>query len=229
MILDIAGGECMPEVISLGCSPRSERTIEVEKSFIEARCGFDVEDNKLTQSWERLGFEVSGSGPWQVKVPSFRSEVDRPIDLVEEFIRIHGTSDLNSSRLSIPALHRDNDQSYDFCDRAIENLCGQRFQEVYNYSLRASSEINNWFPQLEASRIGLNNPLTADHTHIRPSLLPGLVDALSNNQKNLNTLSHVFETGRVFQPGPRGNTELISVAFAMFPKSVFGNGSKPKI
>lgn len=220
LILEIAGGECIPEVVSLGSSPRGERTIEVTKSFIEARCGFEVDSINLTQSWERIGFKVSGTDPWQVTVPSFRSEVERPIDLVEEFIRIYGTEDLNNSGLSIPALHRDNDPSYDFCDRAIENLCGQGFQEVCNYSLRASSEISNWFPKIEADRIGLNNPLTADHTHIRPSLLPGLIDALSNNQKNLNSLSHVFETGRVFQPGPRGNIELISVGLAMFPKSL---------
>jgi len=155
-----------------------------------------------------------------VEVPSFRSEVDRPIDLVEEFIRIYGTSDLNNSPLPIPALHRDNDQSYDFCDRAIENLSSQGLQEVCNYSLRSANEIKNWFPSLEHESIQLNNPLTADHTHVRPSLLPGLLDALANNQKNLSQLSQVFETGRVFQPGPRGNVELISVALAMFPQTV---------
>ena len=219
MILEIAGGECVPEVISIGSPPRGERIVEIEKSFVEARCGFEVNSQELVQSWERLDFKVTGTDPWKVTIPSFRSEVDRPIDLVEEFIRIHGTSDLNDSCLSVPALHRDNDPTYEFCDRAIENLSGQGFQEVCNYSLRASSEITSWFPELDSNRIKLNNPLTADHTHVRPSLLPGLVDALSNNQKNLNTLSQVFETGRIFQPGPRGNVELISVAFAMFPKS----------
>ena len=64
----------------------------------------------------------------------------------------------------------------------------------------------------------MKNPLTADHTHVRASLLPGLVDNLSHNQKNLTNLTQVFETGRVFRPGPRGNLELISVAFASFAK-----------
>ena len=219
LILEIAGGQCVPEIVSYGKAPRSGRTIEIEHSFVEERCGFDVGADNLVQSWKRLGFTVEGKKPWHVEVPSFRSEVDRPIDLVEEFIRIYGTSDLNNAPLAIPALHRDNDQSYDFCDRAIENLSGQGFQEVCNYSLRSANEIKNWFPSIESGSIELSNPLTADHTHVRPSLLPGLLDALANNQKNLNQLSQVFETGRVFQPGPRGNVELVSVALAMFPQT----------
>ena len=220
LILEIAGGQCVPEIVSYGKAPRSSRTIEIEHAFVEERCGFNVDADNLVHSWKRLGFTIEGKNPWQVEVPSFRSEVDRPIDLVEEFIRIYGTSDLNNSPLPIPALHRDNDQSYDFCDRAIENLSSQGLQEVCNYSLRSANEIKNWFPSLEHESIQLNNPLTADHTHVRPSLLPGLLDALANNQKNLSQLSQVFETGRVFQPGPRGNVELISVALAMFPQTV---------
>lgn len=220
LILEIAGGQCVPEIVSYGKAPRSSRTIEIEHAFVEERCGFNVDADNLVQSWKRLGFTVEGKNPWQVEVPSFRSEVERPIDLVEEFIRIYGTSDLNNSPLPIPALHRDNDQSYDFCDRAIENLSSQGLQEVCNYSLRSANEIKNWFPSLQHECIQLNNPLTADHTHVRPSLLPGLLDALANNQKNLSQLSQVFETGRVFQPGPRGNVELISVALAMFPQTV---------
>ena len=220
LILEIAGGECVPEVVTVGEEPRSSRIIEINQSFVEERCGFDVDSKILVRSWERLGFLVEGTNPWKVTIPSFRSEVERPIDLVEEFIRIFGTSNLTDTSFSIPALHRENDTSYDFLDRAIENLSGQGFQEVCNYSLRGSEEIKNWFPTLDESNIRLHNPLTADHTHVRPSLLPGILDSLANNQNNLNPLSLVFETGRVFQPGPRGNVELLSVAFAMFPNSV---------
>ena len=81
-------------------------------------------------------FFSKGNDPWLVNVPSFRSEVDRPIDLVEEFIRIHGTEELNNSRIYFPANHRENDLTYDFCEKCINNLVGQGFQEVYNYSLR---------------------------------------------------------------------------------------------
>ena len=101
LILEIAGGEALPEVISIGEPPRTSRSINISKSFVENHCGFEIESDQLVNSWERLGFSVEGNDPWLVNVPSFRSEVDRPIDLVEEFIRIC-TEELNNSRIYFP-------------------------------------------------------------------------------------------------------------------------------
>ena len=220
LILKIAGGECIKEFISKGEVPRTSRSIEINHSFIEEKCGFSVNKEILVKSWERLGFSVKGNDPWQVTVPSFRSEVDRPIDLVEEFIRIYGTDNLDHVEMSLPALHRGNDLSYDLIDKGIENLSSQGFQEVCNYSLRSENEIKTFFPELNFDSIRLNNPLSSDHTHVRPSLIPGLLDVLSYNQKNHCNLRQVFETGRVFLPGPRGNVELISIAFAATSESM---------
>lgn len=213
LIAEIAGGSASSEFISVGETPRTSRTIEIETDYVEERCGFEVSTEDLTASWKRLGFEVEGTSPIRVTVPSYRSEVDRPIDLVEEFLRIRGTSDLQGSKFLSPSLIRDNEPAYDLCDRAVDNLIGQGYQEACNYSLRSSDELASWFPEINQEDLALGNPLTADHTHIRASLLPGLVEVLAHNQKNLNGLNHLFEIGRVFQPGPRGNAELISIAW----------------
>ena len=213
LIAEIAGGSASSEFISVGETPRTSRTIEIETDYVEERCGFEVSTEDLTASWKRLGFEVEGTSPIRVTVPSYRSEVDRPIDLVEEFLRIRGTSDLQGSKFLSPSLIRDNEPAYDLCDRAVDNLIGQGYQEACNYSLRSSDELASWFPEINQEDLALGNPLTADHTHIRASLLPGLVEVLAHNQKNLNDLNHLFEIGRVFQPGPRGNAELISIAW----------------
>ena len=213
LITEIAGGSASSEFISVGETPRTSRTIEIETDYVEERCGFEVSTEDLTASWKRLGFEVEGTSPIRVTVPSYRSEVDRPIDLVEEFLRIRGTSDLQGSKFLSPSLIRDNEPAYDLCDRAVDNLIGQGYQEACNYSLRSSDELASWFPEINQEDLALGNPLTADHTHIRASLLPGLVEVLAHNQKNLNDLNHLFEIGRVFQPGPRGNAELISIAW----------------
>ena len=213
LITEIAGGSASSEFISVGHAPRTSRTIEIETAFVEERCGFEVSTEDLVASWQRLGFTVEGTSPIRVTVPSYRSEVDRPIDLVEEFLRIRGTSDLQGSKFLSPSLLRDNEPAYDLCDRAVDNLIGQGYQEACNYSLRSSEEFKSWLPSLKQEELALGNPLTADHTHIRASLLPGLVEVLAHNQKNLNDLNHIFEIGRVFQPGPRGNAELMSIAW----------------
>ena len=214
LILEIAGGTASEEYVSIGTPPRGARTIKIEPTYVEERCGFEVNSEDLISSWQRLGFLVEGSSPIQVTVPSYRSEVDRPIDLVEEFLRIRGTADLQGSRFLSPSLQRENEPAFDLCDRAVDNLIGQGYQEVCNYSLRSANEVGTWFPEINQEALALGNPLTADHTHIRPSLLPGLVEVLAHNQRNLNSLNRVFEIGKVFRPGPRGNAELISIAWA---------------
>ena len=214
LILEIAGGTASEEYVSIGRPPRGSRTIEIESTYVEDRCGFEVNSEELISSWQRLGFSVEGSSPIQVTVPSYRSEVDRPIDLVEEFLRIRGTADLQGSKFLSPSLQRDNEPAFDLCDRAVDNLIGQGYQEVCNYSLRSANEVSTWFPEINQEALALSNPLTADHTHIRPSLLPGLIEVLAHNQRNLNSLNRVFEIGKIFIPGPRGNTELISIAWA---------------
>jgi phenylalanyl-tRNA synthetase beta chain len=219
LIIETAGGELAPTYVSVGSAPRGDRTISIEHSFVEQTCGFSVSEDDLVDIWKRLGFSVSGTGPWEVTVPSFRSEVERPIDLVEEYLRLRGTDDLTGSKLLFPANDRENDLSYDFCQSAVVHLLGQGYQECCHYSLRSGEEVESWFSHLNTDELALANPLTADHTHIRPSLLPGLTDALAHNQKNLNDLTRVCETGRVFRPGPRGNVEWISVALTAFPKS----------
>ena len=214
LILEIAGGTASEEYVSIGTPPRGPRTIEIEPTYVKERCGFEVNNEDLISSWQRLGFSVEGASPIQVTVPSYRSEVDRPIDLVEEFLRIRGTADLQGSRFLSPSLQRENEPAFDLSDRAVDNLIGQGYQEVCNYSLRSANEVSTWFPEINQEGLALGNPLTADHTHIRPSLLPGLVEVLAHNQRNLNSLNRVFEIGKVFRPGPRGNAELISIAWA---------------
>ena len=214
LILEIAGGTTSEEYVSIGKPPRGSRTIEIEPTYVEERCGFEVRNEDLIASWKRLGFSVEGISPIQVTVPSYRSEVDRPIDLVEEFLRIRGTADLQGSKFLSPSLLRDNEPAFDLCDRAVDNLTGQGYQEVCNYSLRSADEISSWFPEINLGALALGNPLTADHTHIRPSLLPGLIEVLAHNQRNLNNLNRVFEIGKIFRPGSRGNAELISIAWA---------------
>ena len=214
LILEIAGGTASEEYVSIGTPPRGARTIKIEPTYVKERCGFEVNSEDLISSWQRLGFSVEGTSPIQVTVPSYRSEVDRPIDLVEEYLRIRGTADLKGSRFLSPSLQRENEPAFDLCDRAVDNLIGQGYQEVCNYSLRSANEVGTWFPEINQEALALGNPLTADHTHIRPSLLPGLVEVLAHNQRNLNSLNRVFEIGKVFRPGPRGNAELISIAWA---------------
>jgi len=216
MILELAGGTLAPVAVKVGAAPRGENQIELTPDFVRQRSGIDASDEAIADIFSRLGFDVNkGSNPWQVTVPSLRGEVCRPIDLVEEFVRIYGTDKIPSVPLRAVGLDRRDDALAVLDSKLARDLTHQRFFECTHYTLREGKEIARWFPQQNAEELGLLNPLTSEQSHLRPSLLPGLLEALRLNRHRGNEAPRLFETGRVFQSAKDGVHELYSVAFVL--------------
>lgn len=215
LICEIAGGKISGPQISLGTLPRGDREIEISGDYVRERCGYEVSDAAIIDVFRRLGFTVSeNGGAWRVLVPAFRPEVDRPIDLVEEFVRIYGTDTIPSTAIPAPVAPDGDAPAAEFRRRAGALLAGQGFAECVHYTLRDSAELKKCFGEKIASALALANPLTSEQSHIRPSLLPGLLDALKLNLSARNAPRRFFEIGNVFRPQKDGALrELVSVAF----------------
>lgn len=222
MICELAGGEIVGPVVSLGALPRGDREIEITGDYVRGRCGYDVPDAAILDVFRRLGFSVTeDGGAWRVLVPAFRPEVDRPIDLVEEFVRIYGTETIPSTAIPAPTVPAADAPAAEFRRRAGALLVGQGFAECVHYTLRDSAELKKCFGEKIASALALANPLTSEQSHIRPSLLPGLLDALKLNLAAHNEPRRFFEIGTVFRPQKDGALrELVSVAFVALAEPV---------
>ncbi len=222
MICELAGGEIVGPVVSLGAFPRGDREIEITGDYVRERCGYDVPDAAILDIFRRLGFTVSeNGGAWRVLVPAFRPEVDRPIDLVEEFVRIYGTETIPSTAIPAPVVPADDAPAAEFRRKAGALLVGQGFAECVHYTLRDESELKKCFGEKISSALALANPLTSEQSHIRPSLLPGLLDALKLNLSAHNEPRRFFEIGTVFRPQRDGALrELVSVAFVALAEPV---------
>ena len=218
LILQTAGGELVAEEIQVGKPPRADRSIKLPLDFVRQNCGFPAEDEEIVSTLRRLDYGVEETGePGRllVKAPAYRSDVERPIDLVEEYLRGRGADTIPEARVSLQAVSRDDSPLFTFSERAADSLVGLGFRECVHYSLRDGKEVKAWHGPETAELLELANPLTADHTHLRASLLPGLLDALAHNRRNQNDLRRVFETGRILRPGHKGATEYLSIAFAI--------------
>lgn len=222
LICELAGGEISGPRISLGTLPRNDREIEISGDYVRERCGYDVSDAAIEDVFRRLGFSVSGNGgAWRVLVPAFRPEVDRPIDLVEEFVRIYGTDTIPSAAIPAPAVPASDAPAAEFRRKAGALLTGQGFAECAHYTLRDADELKKCFGEKIAGALALANPLTSEQSHIRPSLLPGLLDALKLNLAAHNDPRRLFEIGTVFRPQKDGALrELVSVAFVALAEPV---------
>ena len=218
LILETAGGAVVPHAFVHGAPPRSGHVIEITPDFVRERLGFSVSDADIRGVFERLGFHVTdgaAGSPWKVSVPSARGEVFRPIDLVEEFLRLHGTDKIPAAPVTVAGLDREDDPLATFGLRAAELLAAQGFAECTHYTLRDSAELHKWHADAVPALLALANPLTSEMSALRPSLVPGLLDTLRLNADRGNGLPKLSESGRVFREHEGKLFELEAVAFVL--------------
>ena len=146
-----------------------------------------------------------------VEPPSFRVDIEREIDLVEEVARLIGFNEIPSTLPSIPMSFPEQDKGRDIRQRIISLLTSVGFSEAVNYSFVSAEHFDKLglAPDDPARHtVKLLNPLSEDQGIMRSLLLPGL---LENVQRNLNyqtTEIKLFETGKVFQPESDGKETI---------------------
>jgi phenylalanyl-tRNA synthetase beta chain len=131
---------------------------------------------------------------WDVAIPIERNEdITREIDIIEEIGRLHG---FNNFVTFLPEISRigAEDLSYQIRKKLTSCLLSEGFTEVINYSL-----VNNQNPQ----NIKIINPLIQDYSTLRASLLPNLLETISENLKQGNLSLEAFEYGHVFLPSDK--------------------------
>ena len=214
LFIELAGAQEVGPAVVVGKPPRADVTIELPAGFISAKLGAVIDDKQVEAIFTRLGFKVSSSAKgFSVVVPSYRSDVTRPIDLVEEFIRLHGSEKIPASRPVAPLPGDSDTRSSTFTHEAALRLAGAGFTECCHYTLRDASEIERTLGASGVTQLALENPLTAEQSHIRASLIPGLASALALNVSVHANPRGLFEIGVVFRPQADGSVrEFLSVA-----------------
>ncbi len=222
LILETAGGEFLQPGVVVGTPPRGDVRIDIDGDTVRERLGFDVDDATIKTVFESLGFFVKEAAQgWTVTVPAFRGEVTRPIDLVEEFLRIYGTEKIPPAPVCIAAIEQQDDPLEGVLSRLNALMVGQDFSECMHYTLVDGEKVRRWYEKEGGDALALDNPLNGEQSHLRPSLVMGLVEALALNRNNGNDPLKLFETGRVFRiRQDKQATELVCCAFVMPQKSL---------
>ena len=216
LLIELAGAEVVGPAVVVGQPPRTDANIALPTGYVAAKLGTAIADADVTQAFQRLGFTVSPTSTgFSVLVPSFRSDVTRPIDLVEEFIRIHGTDKVPAGRPIAPLPGDEDTRSSGFTREVAIRLAGAGFTECCHYTLRDAAEVARTLGEAATPQLALENPLTADQSHVRASLIPGLTAALALNVSVHADPRGLFEVGVVFRPQADGTVrEFLAVAFA---------------
>ncbi|HWA24972.1 MAG TPA: phenylalanine--tRNA ligase subunit beta [Lacunisphaera sp.] len=229
LLLETAGGTVVGPSFQVGGDVPWEREIVVTPAYVNEKLGFEIPADEQRAALEALDLAIRHEEPtdhrgpaWTVTIPSYRADLDRPIDLVEEILRVCGTEKVPPAPAVGPALvDGDDAPAAVFNRKATDYLVGQHFHECVNYTLRSAKELKTWISDAAVQELGLLNPFVEEQSHLRPTLLLGLLESLKLNQSRGNEVSRLCETGRVFIELNGSVLECAGVGFIMAenPKS----------
>lgn len=204
LLLDIVGGEAGPivEAVANEHLPQS-KNITLRRSKLDSRIGHHIEDDKVTEILQRLGFSVAAQGEeqqktWQVSVPSYRFDITIEVDLIEEVARIYGYNNIpNVAPLAELAMTKHQEANISLT-RLRNVLVNRGYQEAITYSFVDPKVQGLLHP--EQAVMTLPHPISSEMSVMRLSLWTGLLQAVSYNQNRQQNRVRLFETGLRFVP-----------------------------
>jgi len=202
LIKEIAGGIPVNEVNVAGCLPPNPADISLRDDKCDRVVGVAIKPEMVDEILSGFGLKKIGAAKvtkW--KIPSYRPDLQRDVDLIEEVVRAYGAERIPGTDRSRFTPSSAADRAHDLESQMRERLVAAGLNEVRTSKLLPRERL-----AFGENAIELRNPLSEDHVALRPSLLPGLVGVLDHNIRAGAERVAIFETGRVFEP-PSGVEE----------------------
>ncbi|OLE52280.1 MAG: phenylalanine--tRNA ligase subunit beta [Acidobacteria bacterium 13_1_20CM_3_53_8] len=207
LICEIAGGVASEDAVDVHPKKFERKIVGLRPERVRNVTGVDVDAEEIRRILSLLGFIENSE--MNFIVPSWRMDIEREIDLVEEVARHIGYEKIateipastlageyltserrrRATRRSLTALGFDEAISLSF----IETSHDDEFELLPSVE-RAASRLDREF-------VTLQNPIIEERTRMRPTLLPGLIEAVRHNFNRSTRDVRLFETGRIFAPG----------------------------
>jgi phenylalanyl-tRNA synthetase beta chain len=207
----INAGKCAGGMTDVYPAPYQPKSMRLERERIGGLLGMEVPDADVERILTALGFEVrSASAPshsggatarhggWEVLCPPWRVDMHRQVDLIEEVGRHYGFEHLPSTFPGVEQAPPPSDPRIARDRRTRTALLGMGFDEAITFAFIEAAAAE---PFLEGrAALALANPLSEKFAVMRPSLLPGLIDAVSHNRRHQQLDVRLFEIGTRFSP-----------------------------
>jgi phenylalanyl-tRNA synthetase beta chain len=215
LIAELGMGEPLHGVVDAHPLPPESRAIRLRTDRASMLLGFPVTQAQVEKSLTGLGFglEPLDYGDCSVTIPSWRPDIVREEDLVEEVGRVVGYEHI-PEKLPTGASTQGGDSEYGrFTAKLREALTGAGLFEVVSHSLLAPSAFED--PRAADRRVPIRSALSAELSGLRRSLIPGLIDALERNARRGQAPLAFFEIGKLFHAESAGVTEAAALGVAM--------------
>ncbi|MCP4684335.1 MAG: phenylalanine--tRNA ligase subunit beta, partial [bacterium] len=198
LFAELCGGEVSEGIVD--CYPHKIEPLTVE--LRPKRCndimGVEVPTERMIQVFKDLEFAVSGDDPIKVTVPTFRPDISREIDLIEEVARIEGYESIPDSTDNIGSLYTPDHKGDRFEDEVRTVLTGAGFDEIMGHGLsdsRLAELLNPGLPQIK-----IISPVSEDLDIMRNDLAQTTLTSIGHNLSHRNLDLRFFEIGKAYFP-----------------------------
>jgi len=214
LMRDLAGGEVASGVVDVRPRPVEPLVVKARPERVNAVLGTDLDAETMAGYLNGLDIDTSlTDGILISKVPTFRQDITREIDLVEEVGRAHGYQNMPMTLPEATQQGKDSPEGL-FRNRLRRILLSCGAQEVLTHSMVDSKLAE--LAGLSEQVVRLRNPLSEDLDSMRVALIPNLLGVIERNQSFGTTDINVFEVGKVYLKGSDGELrEPLRVAGAM--------------
>jgi phenylalanyl-tRNA synthetase beta chain len=197
LIAEIAAGKPAAETIVAGEVPPAPQPVTLRYQRCDALLGVTIAPEQIDKMLKRFGLEqierADAAATW--RIPTYRPDLKREVDLIEEVVRGYGINNIPSRNRSVFTSVSAADRGFDSDARIRHRLAARGFSEA-----RTSALIPRQADDFAKDAVALRNPLSEDHVALRPTLLSGLLNVLERNIRAGAKSIRLFELGRTFTP-----------------------------
>jgi phenylalanyl-tRNA synthetase beta chain len=212
-ILGSAGGELHGEVIDAVARDLDLAPIVLHVSEVKRILGGTLPTSEIIRILRHLGFELlpepGAEAEFTVRVPSWRLDIEREIDLIEEIARLHGYDKFSNTLPAYAGAVKEKPES-----KKDEKLRSFLLALGYNEAVSLSFISHEDAEQFSSGPvIELENPLSEEASVMRTSLVPGMLNMLAYNLNRGNSNVRLFEAAGIFEAAGAKTSELKRIAF----------------
>ncbi|AFL98331.1 phenylalanine--tRNA ligase subunit beta [Ornithobacterium rhinotracheale] len=201
LIQEIAGGEVVGQIIDVYPTPIEGFDVLLQYRNVERILGERLHREKIKEILELLDIEIISEtdGTLELKVPAYRVDVQREIDVIEDILRIYGYNNIQiNEKVSSSIVAGEGFLDHKVSEGISDLLITHGFNEAMNLSMY-KKEYNDWLGFSEKNSVTLINSLSQDVSTMRRSLLPSLLSNLDYNIKRRNSNIKLFEFGKSYR------------------------------
>ena len=227
LMQEIGAGRVVGSIVDRYPQPRTPVRLHLRRARLALVLGLDVPERDVERTLASLGLGVARtSDGWDVIAPTFRVDLLREVDLIEEVGRHYGFEKLEPTfpAMTTAAAPPDPRIKGDQLVRRVLTAAG--LTEAVTFGFIESKVARPFVSEASADQlVGVANPLSAKFDVLRPSLLPGLVDAVAHNRRHGRRDVGLFEIGARFTQSD-GETRGVGIAWTGSPAEHWSNASR---